>query len=283
VQKGTLLFWTISDLTTTADKLRALGFGHYLPRNEYKTAMIKALHKYVKGNVKLYRRFDDFPKDVKFGVFVQTTGGGTIDMNREVVITVNKTTGLASFNSQVPFDETPILTEFELAKKTLDSDQFRTLVTEFVKNNHGVPMKPSGGLYFIDKRFNGAIEELQNLFDTYPEAILYKMEVGSDEDSLTAIEDATAAQLFKQAEDLALEVTEAFAKGTITRKQLENRQADALKILGEVRIHEQNLRSQAESLKEKITRIDEVVSKALHSVETGLDDSEGFTSMLRLL
>ena len=58
--KGSMIFWELSEIQTTKDELAALGFSEFVPRNDFKAALIKALKVVTKGNEKLYRRHSGY-------------------------------------------------------------------------------------------------------------------------------------------------------------------------------------------------------------------------------
>jgi len=277
-KKGTLIYWTVSDILATPDQIKALGFKP--PRNDFKSAMIKALRVYTKGNDKHHRTFNDVADSVSFGVFVQTVNGGSIDMNREVQLHVDKKTGTARFDEG--FDSHLIRGEFETAKTTLNADQLRSSITSYVRENHGISMRPSGGIYYIDNKVEATLVKLREFFAAFPAATkLFEVPIYDDSGSLEAIEEATSSSLFNDIENLIKDFTESYNKGTLTKKQLENRREDAAKILKEVKLHEQNLRSKAESLSAKVDQVQKVLEKQMAVISGSLVDTEEFTTMLR--
>jgi hypothetical protein len=85
-RKGDLIFWDISELKTTKDALESLGFGAFVPRNDFKSAIIKALKIVTKGNEKLYRRFNDESDSVSFTAqkeFIKNTETSLKENNHE--------------------------------------------------------------------------------------------------------------------------------------------------------------------------------------------------------
>jgi hypothetical protein len=280
---GTQLFWNISEFSIAPEELSALGFGDFVPRNDFRSAMIKALHKYVKGNEKLYRRFNDTAVSVSFGVFVQTANGSDLDMAKEIILSVDKKTGVASSTGEIP---TNLLADYEGGKVTLNSNQIRNMVPRFIRENHGVSMRPSGGIYFVDKRFDtDVIAKLKKLFEAFPSGhgSLYTVTLHDDQGSLESIEDSIAQTYDKEIDLLLADIDAGYKKGTLTTKQVENRKADAEKILTELKLHEANLRSKADSLVARAKKVSEVLTTRIAVAEGSLVDTGDFAGMLRML
>ena len=280
MKKGTQLFWEISEFSIAPEELAALGFGDFVPRNDFRSAMIKALHKYVKGNERLYRRFDDNHESVSFGVFVQETGGGDIAIAKELILKVDKKTGRVDaeiYPNQLKLD-------YDAGKITLNSNQIRSMIPRFIRDNHGVSMRRSGGMYFLDNRHdNTVIEKLRLLFQMLPGSALREITLHDDAGTLDSIEEAISQTYQKEIDDLVAAVEEGYKKGTITAKQIENRKADAEKILLELKLHETNLRKQANRLKERAAKVSEVLSNQIAVAEGSILDATDFTGLLRSL
>jgi len=281
MKTGTQLFWTISEFSTTPEKLSDLGFADFVPRNDFRSAMIKALHKHTKGNERLYRRFGDTCESVSFGVFLQTTNGSDMDMQKEVVLRVDKKSGAVQSVSEVPAS---LLSDYEAGKVTLSSNQIRSIVPRFIRESHGVSMRPSGGIYFVDSRFDEAcVAKLEALFKALPGSKLYAPTMYNDKGALDSIEDAIAGTFQKEIDLLISEIEEGYKKGTLTAKQVENRKGDTVRILNELKIHEKNLRSKADSLVVRTKKISEILSSCISLAEGSMVESGDFASMLRSL
>lgn len=286
MKKGSLIYWTISEFEISPEKLKDLGFGDYAPRNDFKSAMIKALHKLVKGNERLYRAFNDTSKSISFGVFVQQVDGGDIGMRKEVIVNVDKSTGTVGFHVPpgVEWDKTQLMTDFESSKTTLNANQIRAAILRYVRENHGISMRPSGGIYFMDDRFKEGLDKLKTLFGEFSrEMTLFEVPIYGDSSTLDAIEEATAASLFVDIDKLVAEVNQGYQKGTLTKKQLQNRKDDAANLLAEIKLQSENLRTRAKFMEEKVGRVSELVDLKLKAAEGSIVDEGEFASLLRLL
>lgn len=286
MKKGSLIYWTISEFEISPEKLKDLGFGDYTPRNDFKSAMIKALHKLCKGNERLYRAFNDTSKSISFGVFVQQVDGSDVEMRKEVIVNVDKSTGTVGFHVPpgVEWDKTTLMSDFEGAKTTLNANQIRAAILRYVRENHGISMRPSGGIYFVDDKFKEALDKLKTLFGEFSrEMTLFEVPIYGDASTLDAIEEATSTALFGEVEKLVDEVNQGYQKGTLTKKQLQNRREDVAKILEEVKLHEGNLRMKANAIRDRVNTIGELVELKLKAAEGSIVDEGEFANLLRLL
>jgi len=281
MKKGNLIFWEISNFETTKEELIELGLEVFIPRNDYKSAMIKALHKITRGNERLYRRFNDNNDGkVSFGLFQEVTTPDNIEINKELIIKMNKITGHIEFSDNDNAITSVISDEYERAKRTINSSQFRTLVLNIVKANHGVSLKKDGGVYFVDEKFKETVEKLKLVFNQFPSAKLHVIELYNDPQTLDAIEFATSSSIFKDIEKVIKEVRNQVADGSITKKILSNRTEAAAKILEKIRVHEDSLRSKADELKNRLGKVVEVLDGVLVEADSIAMDPEDFMDAL---
>jgi hypothetical protein len=286
MKKGTLIYWTIkNDLETNASQIDALGFGGFTPRNDYKSAMIKALRSYTKGNDKAYRAFNDNAKSVSYGVFVQEVFQADINMRKEVIVNVNKDTGEASFiiPPGVSFEQSAILIPYQHGRTTLDADQVRSIVLRYVKQNQGISMRPSGAIYFFDTKFEERIEKLRNLFKAFPSSTLFEIPIYGDPGTLQAIEEATSETIFGELESMIAEINKDYTTGVITKKKLEFKKEQTDKLMARIKEHEHNLRSKAEEVTRRAQSLNDALTTRLKVAEGSIIEDGDFSVMLRLL
>ena len=132
--------------------------------------MIKALREITKGNDKLYRRFNDTAKSVKFGLFIQNATENNISIEKEVVISVDKIHGNIDFQTDVhTFDTTAIKEIYKKHCNTINSQQLRDIVMAIIHNSYGVAMRRGGGIYFVDGRFESKKADLAKIFEHFEE------------------------------------------------------------------------------------------------------------------
>ena len=280
MRKGTLIYWSVSDFNTTTEEIAALGFDKFVPRNDFRTAMIKAIRSYVKGEEKLYRRFNDTSKAVSFAVFKEHATTGNLDLRKEVIITVDKDHGNATYSEPV----TEIQSYYDKAKKTLNSDQFRRVVLDYVEESGGISMRPGGGIYFVDEQLENCLPKLRDLFKPFQidgKAKLYEVPIFNDDATLDALEDATSAKIFSEIDEIVKEVEDRFSKGhPVTRRQIESRHTDALEVVKKVKLHEKNLRSKASEVRRKLKSVEDVLSNMLAKSRDVVDPGE-FAGLLK--
>jgi len=283
MKKGTLIYWSVSDFNTTTEEISSAGFEDFVPRNDYRTAMLKAIREYVKGEEKMYRRFNDTSASVSFAILIENPTSTDYTVRKEAIITVDKTTGAASHRSPEGWDVTPIKKAYDLAKDTLNSDQFRRVVLDYVEERGGVSMRPGGGIYFVDNDLEAkCLPKLRDLFGKFPgKTIFYEVPIYDDSATLIALEDATSAKIFGDIDEIVKEVEDKFAKGVpVTRRQIESRCEDAQVVVAKIRLHEKNLRSKASEVKHKLKAVEAVLNEMLAKSADIVDPSE-FSGLLR--
>ena len=278
ITKGNFVYWEMSDIKTNKKILEDLGFGDFVPRNDYKTALIKALKDYTKGNEKLYRRFNDIGDDVSFSVFIEQTNEDDLDLRKEITIKLNKKSGLLT--GAIPSIEAKYRSEMT----TIDSTQLRQLILKALRaSSHAISMRSGGGVYFVDARFDQTMKPIRDLFNAIEGAKLYEVPIYNDSASLEAIEDATASEIFSDVETLILNVTREFNAGDLTKRRLESKVAEAESILEKVKLHETNLRGRAAEVSKRVKAIQHSLDITTTKVASGVDAEESFITTLASL
>lgn len=283
MKTGTQIYWSIREIMCSKDSLDKTGFGKFTPRNQSKSALIKALHVYTKGNEKDYKAFDDMPGSVSFLLFVYTKTDG-LDVRKEVTVKLDKKTGLISF-SDPAFDSKFLLEQYKIGKATLNRDQVSATILNFLESEGGVSMRPSGGIYFIAEHLEHAtLPKLHDLFDVLGSgATLFEVTLHNEEGTLAAIEDAVSDKYLGQVDRLVSEINEAYAKGTFTKRQLEGRKTEASKIFAAVKSQSAALRSQAAAIEAKVKSVEKILDIKLKVFEGSIVDDGEFSEMLKLL
>lgn len=278
ITKGNFIYWEMSDVKTNKTVLDGLGFGDFTPRNDYKTALIKALKDYTKGNEKLYRRFNDVGDDVSFSVFIEHTEEEELDLRKEITIRLNKKSGVIT--GAIPAIEEKYRSEMS----TIDSIQLRALILKVLRqNSHAVAMRTGGGFYFVDNRHLNTLEPIVQLFNTIEGAKLYQIPVYNDSATLEAIEDATAAEIFSDIETMIVDVTREFNNGDLTERRLTTKMDNIGQILKKVKLHEENLRGRANEVRGRISTLSKTLEATTARVASGVEAEEGFIASLAAL
>lgn len=282
-RKGDLVFWEISELTTTKEHLESLGFDRLVPRNDYRSAMIKALKKITKGNDKLYRRFNDKAEEVSFAIFEQRISESDILLDREITITIDKKTGALSTKAEYDGEFYRSIRDIYLNEsKTIDSSQFRSMVLRVVQQEcFGVPMRKGGGVYFIKESFDETQRKLNELFNAFPhQATLHRVPIYDDPSTLTALESAVSEDLTGDIESLVADINKRFEEGKITRRQLEGDQERIQKIVQKTEVHADALRAKASAIRAKLELAKKAVKSVIDKVESGIIEPKAFMKAL---
>lgn len=275
ITKGQFIYWEMSEVKTNKAVLEDLGFGDYVPRNDYKTALIKALKSYTKGNEKLYRRFNDFKDSVAFSVFIEQTSEDDLNLRKEITIKLNKLTGV--LENAIP----EIQENFRREMSTIDSTQLRQLILKVLRrNSHAISMRSGGGVYFVDNRFIESLQPLDGLFNAIEGAKLYKIPVYNESATLEAIEDATASEIFSDIETVIQDITREFNNGNLTERRLTTKIDEADQILKKVKLHEENLRSRAVQVSDRVKRLQDSLKITTSKVASGVEAEESFLTSL---
>lgn len=285
MRKGVIITWALNDIRTTAEHLSGAGFDKYLPSNGAKTALIKALKKYTKGNERLYKRWDDTNGYAKFTVFEQEIQEGELELNKELTIELNKSTGeIKPLPEHRPsFDRIKEL--YDLEGPTLNTDQFRAIIQNIIHSDlRGFAIRKGGGVYFVDDRFRDQLERLRKLFDMFPmNAILHIIPVYNDQETLDTLEHHASESLFGQIDNLIDDIQREFDKGTINIKKLENRKEKADEIFELIATHKENLRGAYDKVSQRLNAVSLALGKVENKVRDGIQESEDFMTMLQAI
>ena len=287
--KGNLVFFEMNEVQSTKAELERLGFGKYVPRNDYKTALIKALKEYkkVEDDDKIYRRFLDQKGEVSFTIFAERIEGDVLSLDREITIKLDKLTGIVTCDAgpDLQGEFTKIEALFSKHQGTINADQLRALVIKALRDEaHSISMKKQGGLYFIDQRFTAELAHIQALLESFRDsAHLRQIPIYDDKSSLEAISDASHDELFNEIETLITTTDKAFKANEMTERKLEGRKADALVILEKIELHKNNLASAYETVAAKLAKVKDALNSVTSKVETGIADSNDFMSLLAKL
>jgi len=281
-KRGDLIFWEISEFSTSKERLIELGFEELMPRNDYRTAAVKAIRKLTKGGDKMYRKFNDTSKSVSFGVFLENTTDEDIALNREMIVHVDKRTGKVTIPTGDVAARETFHDEYHIAKETIDASQIRTLIMRIVRREcFGFGMRKSGGIYFIDERFMGTMGKLEKLFAAFQESCrLHRVPIYDDPGTQEAIEHAASEDISSEIDVIIRRVQEGMKKGTLTRRGLDGQVSVANEIFAKIKVHEDNLRSRLEEIQGKVLKVKEVFGRVMDDAGKIALDPEDFMSAL---
>lgn len=297
-RKGTMVYWEISDMNTSKDALKALGMEDYLPRNDAKASLIKALHIVTKGNKKFYKRYGDEGKFVNFTVVNPEVivEQGIIDVNftKEITVRLEKSSGLLEITQGQDgsfFEKIKGL--YQQERQTINSTQFRAVLTKYIRSvAFGVSMRSRGGIYFIDQRRQQAVDALNEVFSAYPrKMLLYKIPMFDEAGTRIALRDAVVGDITAEIEgavntlqiaienaqkaaDEEAEAAPGEADAKLSERIVQNKVDEANEILVKIEFYQEALAGQQSVLAAKVAKLKEVVT------ELGVTVPESFQDML---
>ncbi len=292
-RKGDIVWWSIRELETTKEKLVDLGVpSQFIPRNDFKSALIKALIKITTKKTgvrlskkKIYKRYKDQGRYVRFGVYEwQFDPTGELALPREIVVTLDKDVGVVT--SDTPgefFDE--IKATFMHEKTTINSKQLRTVLSRIIRRTlRGVQMRDGGGVYYIDKSQDHKREELLKVFREFSvHARLHVVPANNDAQTSAEIERATTVMFVEEVDALIKDINQRFESGRITRRQLENQQQRIDEILQRHSENAENMRTQAQAIKAKLLLTELAVKEVMGRVDAGIIEPQDFMNALGAL
>jgi hypothetical protein len=284
--KGDLIYWSMSEVNVSKDDLADLGFGDFVPRNDFQTSLLKAFRSVcTRGEIK-YERFNE--NDTHGEIVLFTKDQGAKDLNKILALRYNKKTGETEWVHTHPTLPTEALKdrishEYTQAKKTLDSVQLGKLVVDFIYSQcHAISMRPGGGIYFIDARFTEAKAKLEKLFAVFSgNAWMQSVPVYDDQGTASAIERAAGDAFLDDVNKMIDSIQAEFADGTITKRKLNTKKEQAEALLKEVGVHRDNLRSKARDLESKLGAVSKALFSVTAKVEAGIIEPQDFMDMLK--
>jgi len=293
---GQLVWWSVSDeVNTTAEILRRHGFGESAPRNENRTALIKAC-KRVKGDISFdetvsglsswdsasvprslkasHVRFHENQTECKIALVIPKVNAEGLKFKQALHITVDKISGNLTFTSpEGAIDEAlcdKIKEEYQKGRVTVDSDQFRNLIARHVlKKCYGRSMRAhSGGIYFIPEIKAAEVDRIAALVAEFnPQAKFGRLAAYDDPTTLSTVDSEIAESFEKQIEGFLKELEE-LAKQPSSTRIYENRIQDAEEILNQIHAFEDRLNTRAKEFAVKSARMAQVLNEKL-SATTG--------------
>lgn len=293
--KGNVVFYSVRDFNIEKEKLEEVLTGlefdpaEFLPRNDFKSAMIKALKSlnkaYTGSGKQDYERFHDEGQFASFTVYELNPLYDDVDFNKRLTIKLDKEHGNIQVVSQTASDEfvNRLKAEYAKEKESLNSQQFRSTVLRVIKKQcHGFSLLPGGGTYFINPAFDAAREKLHRLFDQFKGHMsFHSVPVYDDQGTMAALQEAATYDIFNDIESLVRDVDRDFKTGVITKRRLEGDKAKAKEIIDKISIHEEHLRSEADNIRARMSRVMSALEEVTTRVERDHVDPEDFSNLLK--
>lgn len=292
--KGNIVYYSVRDFNIPTEKLEQalseLGFepDDFIPRNDFKSALIKALKtvnkNYAGEGDQRYNRLDDGNYST-FTVYELKPNGYDLDLNKQLTIRLDKTHGNTEIISQTASEAfvQNIRTLYEQEKDSLNSQQFRRTVLNVIeKDCRGFKVRPGGGVYFISPAFDGGRLKLQELFKRFREHMEFSsIPVYDDEGTVDALKTASSADMFSQIESLKRDIEKDFKTGVITSRRLENDKNKAKDLIDRIKTHGEYLREESVKHSAKLSRVMAALDEAITKVESGNVEPTAFSDLLK--
>jgi len=169
---GVNIWWHIPTFKISADRAQALveqaGFEvDDMPRPSKKLAVSRAAHSFQDRRHKNGRRVTEKTKDnsehVVYGILgKRQKGEEKVGYDQATTVKMNKDTGVVTAEGKLAHEFLYRLDEYENSVTNEDVAHF---LRKVVKLTYGVPLRPTGGIYFVPNRFVGLIDSAQTFLD----------------------------------------------------------------------------------------------------------------------
>lgn len=281
---GSSVWWSISDDTVlTPEVLAETGFAKMAPRNDAKTAILKAC-KVVKKDWVIsdtaigatadtpkvlkkadHRRFKDSTIECKIALTrPRIGGGGGFSTETAMTITLLKSGSRLSYENVAlagaEFDEltAKLNAEYERARQTIDATQFRLLVARYVTKRAGARSLRafSGGIYFVTAAYTERLDAIKGLFARLDKgkALFDCFPIYDDgTDVADAVGFHVTASFEKELATFLADLQDEVKAG-ISKKTLAARMATVEEIKTKIADHKDHLRKKADDLSARTDR-----------------------------
>jgi hypothetical protein len=270
--KGHYVWWEVKNLDIPKiqleKQLAALGYEDFVPRNDYKTALIRALRNLLKAddNDRFYRRVEE-GKHAHFFVVLpkwvyDEIGVSDVSYQKELKVTINKEDGRLTFDDKKHPIIQKLRDQYREAHKFLDAQQFRTILTRIVREHcFGCSVKSHGGVYYVPECFVEELDNLRAVMNLFPDNVcmLFETPVYNDEQTSRAIEWSINNDIVDEITKLIEDVMSKDKDGKLTTKILGNRREEARNLMKKIKIHEDDLRNKAGDLEEKAIKLEQIL------------------------
>jgi outer membrane lipopolysaccharide assembly protein LptE/RlpB len=170
---GVNIWWHIPTFTINGDRAQGLieqaGFEpEDLPLPSRKLAVSRTAHSFQDRRHKDGRRVTEKTKDsseyVVYGILGKTQKGEEeVGYDQATTIKLNKESGSVTAEGRLGNEFLARLSRYE---NSITNEDVATFLRKVVKLTYGVPLRPTGGIYFVPNRFVSLIEDAQNFLDS---------------------------------------------------------------------------------------------------------------------
>lgn len=262
-------------------------FVDLLPRNSYKSALLRSLRQLLRGDDRFYKKLKDVKESVTVPVIlpieiIKEHVVSDIKFEREVTVVLDKKTGKLSFNQETPFN-TVIEEEYKKMMKLFDTEQLSALLTHIVKEEcFGVSIKL--GVYYIPEMHLEKLEILQRIVNYFePDQIeLFQVPVYNDQATQRAVQAAIEDDMLDKIDKLKEEFAKLTRSGKLSRELRGNRLTEIMSLIKRARTYKKDLASKAASIDGRLLGIEEKIGKYDKFGEEAAKDEGFLTGLLSM-
>jgi len=254
--KGHLVFWQTDTKSEVAradfeDRMKTLGslrvptgkrkdapvtYVDLIPKNEYRSALARALKKFVsqyQGDLdeKDVTRFikparhggvDSAGFHVAFTQLLPAAAGDDAEdmikrlkLAQEAVVAVSKKTGSVTYAGDVPQEaRQQIKSLYQNSQQNLDHDHFNYLVDRILRSQvNGVLLRNHSRVFYVSEKDLEHMETFRTFFSLFPEHTLFEIQVFQTPETNDAIEKALCLDFLKEVEEFKRSVLSSTERG----------------------------------------------------------------------
>lgn len=289
---GTTILWSIEDnVYTTAAVLAANGFDDWTPRNNFSESLNKAIktvrrewdvQAFGEANIPKrvkqakHHRFIDTDLEARVAFTVPRINGTDFSIDVALVIILDKKTGALTFErdtaSTGDFEilQQKVRDSFRVERDRINSDEFRRFVGRYATGMtgcNGIPLRPTGGVYFVPSMFDDRIAKLKAMFDQVNGlARFLSIPMMDDEETAAALEYATSETFEARMKILITKLDEDVKKG-LSPRAYENRLQEVAALASQIEAFKNQTRSHAEVFETKMNNLAQIMEKNLGNVK----------------
>lgn len=291
---GTSVFWEISDdVFTTTTEMNAVGFGdRWHPNNNFSVSLNKAIktvrrewdvHAFGTANIPKrikqakHTRFKNQADEARIAFTVPRVNGNEFSIDVALVIILDKKTGELSFErdtaSEADFQDlvAKVRTQYRIERDRVNTDEFRRLVSRYtmgMNGCNGIPLRSSGGVYFIPTSFDDRLEKLKTLFTIAHGTVakLVSFPMYDDEESSVALEHAATASFEQKMKALIEELAEAAGK-EIKQDTFDLKMQKIEALRQQIESFKRQTRGHAEEFNTRMDRLSQAMEAGLANVK----------------
>lgn len=290
---GRQVWWSVADaFETDSLKLESMGFGKFAPKNAPRAALLKAI-KIIKKRLGLqaegsvpklradHERFIDDADKCSIAITRPRVVNEELD-GYDIICTckIDKNTGnLELEHGPNFFDADELKREYLKQRNVVTGQQFSQIVKLIVIGNdsnhfspvccHGVSMRPySGGLYFVDERYQDRLNKVRELFLAHTDCRFDATPLyDEDMESVDAVDFAASTELRNHVERFTARLKTEGALG-LTERELNGKKKKAAELIARIKIHAERATSAAAEVTAKADMLTSILNTRVADAES---------------